>query len=110
MMPPLSTMTTAMMLRQPGMEVRSPASLLCMTLHALTCRRADQSEVPLRSAGQDDGAAAQQEPASAGDDFFDPWAPLDMHDPGTLLVRPFRKVSRRTSRIWSRIHYLEVVF
>ncbi len=46
-----------------------------------------------RTAGSDDGGAEpQQDAAVEAYDEFDPWAPLDMHEPGTLLVRPFRKV------------------
>ncbi len=70
-----------------------PPVVLCHGLahdqpgRALTCAFA-------YAAGPDGGGAEpQQDAVVEAYDECDPWAPLDMHDPGPLLVRPFRKVN-----------------
>ncbi|KAK9810243.1 hypothetical protein WJX72_007164 [[Myrmecia] bisecta] len=61
------------------------------------------SDDPAAAHGEDwlrDGAqgGAQPEPQRVEEELFDPYAPLDMNDKGTLLIKPFKKGRRPRKR------------
>ena len=70
-----------------------PAVLQRFERHTVGLGRRSPSNSTNATGPDDGGADGQQDAAVEEYDEFDPWAPLDMHAPGTLLVRPFRMVS-----------------